>query len=95
MRYPFHLNRLVLALTTNQHSVTLVILSIVMELACPSVVGFFTLLLKLFTWRNCSLNILPTKTTAARNGVALSYRSVRGLYFLAVVFVRSMVSFST
>ena len=34
--------------------------------------------------------ILLTKTTAARNGVALSYRSVRGLYFLAVVFVRSI-----
>ena len=30
--------------------------------------------------------ILLTKTTAARNGVALSYRSVRGLYFQAVVF---------
>ena len=34
--------------------------------------------------------ILLTKTTAARNAVALSYRSVRGLYFLAVVFVRSI-----
>ena len=33
-----------------------------------------------------------TKTTAARNGVALNYHSVRGLYFLAVVFVRSIVS---
>ena len=31
-----------------------------------------------------------TKTTAAQNEVALSYRSVRGLYFLAVVFVRSI-----
>ena len=30
-----------------------------------------------------------TKTTAAKNGVALSYR-VRGLYFLAVIFVRSV-----
>ena len=36
-------------------------------------------------------DILLTKTTAARNGVALSYHSVRGLYFLAVVFVRSIV----
>ena len=37
--------------------------------------------------------ILLTKTTAARNGVALSYHSVRGLHFLAVVFVRSIVCF--
>ena len=36
-------------------------------------------------------NELLTKTTAARNGVALSYHSVRGLYFLAVVFVRSKI----
>ena len=35
--------------------------------------------------------ILLTKTTAAQNGVALSYHKVRGLYFLAVVFVRSIV----
>ena len=31
------------------------------------------------------------KTTAAQNGVALSYPKVRGLYFLAVVFVRRIV----
>ena len=31
------------------------------------------------------------KTTAAQNEVALSYHSMRGLYFLAVVFVRSIV----
>ena len=36
--------------------------------------------------------ILPTKTTAARNGVALSYHSVHGLYFLAVVFVATIVN---
>ena len=36
-------------------------------------------------------SILLTKTTAARNGVALSYHSVRGLYFLAVVLVRSII----
>ena len=30
--------------------------------------------------------VLLTKTTAAQNEVALSYLSVRGLYFLAVVF---------
>ena len=35
--------------------------------------------------------ILLTKTTAAQNGVALSYRKVRGLYFLAFVFVTSIV----
>ena len=35
--------------------------------------------------------ILLTKTTAAQNGVALSYRKVRRLYFLAVVFVRLIV----
>ena len=35
--------------------------------------------------------VLLTKTTAARNGVALSYHRVRGLYFLAVVFVRSII----
>ena len=30
------------------------------------------------------------KTTAAQNEVALSYHRVRGLYFLAVVFVATM-----
>ena len=34
--------------------------------------------------------ILLTKTTAAQNGVALSYLRVRGLYFLAVVFVAAI-----
>ena len=34
--------------------------------------------------------ILPTKTTAAKNEVALSYDRVRGLYFLAVVFVATI-----
>ena len=34
-------------------------------------------------------NIHLTKTTAAQKEVALSYRPVRGLYFLAVVLVRS------
>ena len=32
-----------------------------------------------------------TKTTAAQNEVALSYHSVRRLYFLAVVFVTNIV----
>ena len=35
--------------------------------------------------------ILLKKRTAAQNEVALSYHKVRGLYFLAVVFVRSIV----
>ena len=34
--------------------------------------------------------ILLTKTTAAQSNDALSYYTVRGLYFLAVVFVRSI-----
>ena len=34
--------------------------------------------------------ILLTKTTATQNGVALSYHKVRGLYFLAVVLMRSI-----
>ena len=38
--------------------------------------------------------ILLTKTTAARNGVALSYHSVRGLCFLAVVFAATMIQMS-
>ena len=36
--------------------------------------------------------ILLTKTTAAQNGVALSYHSERGLYFLAVVFTSTVLS---
>ena len=35
-------------------------------------------------------NILLTETTAAQNEVALSYHRVRGQYFQAVVFVRSI-----
>ena len=34
--------------------------------------------------------ILLTKTTAAQNVATLSYHRLRGLYFLAVVFVRSI-----
>ena len=37
------------------------------------------------------VSILLTKTTAAQNEVALSYHIVRGLYFLAVVFVATIV----
>ena len=35
---------------------------------------------------------LPTKTTTAKNGVALSYHRVRGLYFLAAVFAAPIVN---
>ena len=35
--------------------------------------------------------VLLTKAAATRNGVALSYHRVRGLDFLAVVFVRSII----
>ena len=45
-----------------------------------------------FTIIEGTLNILLTKTTAALNEVALSYYKVRGLYFVAVVFVRSVGS---
>ena len=38
----------------------------------------------------CYGTILLTKTTAARNRVALSYHSVRGLYFLAAVFATTI-----
>ena len=36
-------------------------------------------------------NILLTKTTAAQNEAALSYHRMCGLYFLAVVFVATIV----
>ena len=38
--------------------------------------------------------ICLTKTTAAKNEVALSYRRVRGLYFLAVVFAATIFTFA-
>ena len=44
-----------------------------------------------YTSHKSIVNILLTKTTAAQNEVALSYHSVRGLYFLAVVFVATIV----
>ena len=34
--------------------------------------------------------ILLTKITGAQNGLAISYHKVRGLYFLAEIFVRSI-----
>ena len=39
------------------------------------------------------LDRLPTKTTATQNEVALSYHSVRGLYFLAVIFAAIICRF--
>ena len=39
--------------------------------------------------------ILLTKTIAAQSDDALSYYTVRGLHFLAVVFVRSIIGFTT
>ena len=36
--------------------------------------------------------MLLLKTTAQQNEVALGYYRVRGLYFLAIVFVRSLVT---
>ena len=42
----------------------------------------------IYTSNVARIIILLIKTTAARNGVALSYRKVRELYFLAAVFVR-------
>ena len=38
------------------------------------------------------INIFLTKTTAAKNEVALSYHRVRVLYFLAVVFAATIIS---
>ena len=38
--------------------------------------------------------ILLTKTTAAQNEVSLSYHRVRRLYFLAVVFVATMLYYT-
>ena len=36
------------------------------------------------------LTTLLTKKTAAQNGVGLSYQKVHGLYFLTVIFVKSI-----
>ena len=35
--------------------------------------------------------MLLTKTTAAHNEIAHSYHKVRGLYYLSVVFVRTII----
>ena len=37
--------------------------------------------------------ILPTKKSALQNEVALIYRRVRGLHFLAVTFTATIISF--
>ena len=39
-----------------------------------------------------NITIHLTKTTAAQNAVALSYHTVRGLYFLAVVFAATIAT---
>ena len=52
---------------------------------------FYTLLVSIIL--NCqivSITICLTKTTAAQNEDALNYHKVCGLYFMAVVFVRSI-----
>ena len=41
---------------------------------------------------NINLNILITNVTAAQNETELSYRRMRGLYFLAVIFVATIIS---
>ena len=54
----------------------------------------YTLLISLYitTMVNHHLvNIFPTKITVAQNGVALSHHKVRGLYFLAVDLVATVV----
>ena len=45
----------------------------------------------LFKCINYNATILLTKTTAARNGIALTSHSVRWLYFLAVVFAATIM----
>ena len=45
----------------------------------------------LFKCINYNATLLLTKTTAARNGVALTSHSVRGLYFLVVVFAATIM----
>ena len=39
--------------------------------------------------------IILAKMTAARNEDALNYHKLRGLYFMAVIFVATIVSFAT
>ena len=50
-----------------------------------------TMIVIMLMRRKIPLTIHLTKTTAAQNEVALSYHSVRGLYFLAVVFVTNIL----
>ena len=50
-----------------------------------------SLLGKQIVARHVGVYILLTKTTAAQNEAALSYHRVRGLYFLTVVFVVTIV----
>ena len=53
-------------------------------------IGYTVKCLHLFSiYSRCT--IIPTKTTASQNDVALSYYRVRGLYFLAAVFVATIL----
>ena len=61
-----------------------------MEIDSRVVVNNFATTLFQYVIKNME-SILLTKTTAAQNEVALSYHSVRGLYFLAVVFVSNLL----
>ena len=58
--------------------------------------GLYTLLTSPLTLYTCYNQVrLLTKTTAAQKEVALNYHRVRGLYFLAVVFVATVVDMFT
>ena len=51
--------------------------------------------MRAFSARTQKYSILLTKTTAAQSEDALSYYKVRGLYFLAVVFVATIDNSNT
>ena len=52
----------------------------------------YSVTLQLLVSTNNNVDTIPlTKTTAAQNEVAISYHRVRGLYFLAVVFVATII----
>ena len=58
-----------------------------MRYSIINILVFFTHIPSSKSW----VIILPIKTTAAQNEVALSYHRVRGLYFQAVFFVVTIV----
>ena len=62
-----------------------------MQYTCLNTLEIFVFTyVDVFTCRCLSSTIRLTKTIAVQNEVALSYYTVRGLYFLAVVFVSSI-----